>query len=647
MLQESRLTTFLNKRKWVLIVLFVFMCIFFAGTIVAAELRGFENMDVRFSFSIGGEICAMAVAIMMTVSILPAYKRQSGYIRVFVTLLAIGSMALFLDSIQMIIDGREHLAWANKITAILVFDSEILFIYFFWLYIKYALNIEGKSMQIADIVLSALFLVFLLLPWLNMFFPFYFEILPNGTYTRVTTFWIHRSYIVLVAVLAIVALILSKESKKTKIVILVFMAIPLITIGAGGFRYGVSVLYSSMMVSLVLIYAFIFSDNEKDLYSTNKELGIATNIQKQMLPSIFPAFPERKEFDIYASMNPAKEVGGDFYDFFLVDDNHLALVMADVSDKGVPAALFMMASKIMVQNYTLLGKSPAEVLEAVNNQICQNNQEYMFVTVWLGILDLKTGVLTAANAGHEKPAIKAPNGQFELYKDKGGFVVGWYKDTKYRQYELKLEKGTKIFLYTDGVPEASSTTGQFTRGRMIETLNKYGDLNPQEIIENIKNDIDSFVGNADQFDDITMMCIEFKGYSGVNYQIEANLDLVDSMIDPIVSALEDFKTDPKIIYHVTLALEEILVNICKYAYDEKGTIDISYEIDKKLKQLKVTIKDKGKAFNPLEKEDPDLSASIAERKIGGLGIYLTKRVVDDIKYQRIDDTNILEFVKKL
>ena len=186
--------------------------------------------------------------------------------------------------------------------------------------------------------------------------------------------------------------------------------------------------------------------------------------------------------------------------------------MADVSDKGVPAALFMMACKIMVQNYAMMGKLPSEVLTSVNNQICQNNQDEMFVTVWLGILDLKTGLLTAANAGHEKPAIMNEDGKFELYKDQHGFVVGWYKGVKYVDYQIQLEKGSKIFLYTDGVPEATSALGQFTRERMIKTLNKYRTLAPQEIIQNVKDDIDLFVGHADQFDDITMLCAEFKGY---------------------------------------------------------------------------------------------------------------------------------------
>ena len=512
MLKENAITLFLNKRKWIMIVLFVLMCVYFVFSIVAIELRGFENLNSAFAFSIGGELCAMAIAIMMTVSILPTYKRQSGYIRIFVTLLSVGCFCLFLDTIQMLIDGREHLAIFNKITAILVFDAEILFIFFFWLYIQYALDLGGKVYQIINIVVAILFIVFLLLPWVNMFYPIYFQIGEDGSYSRVTTFWIHRSYIAAVALVVFASLFVSKVSKRNKIIILIFMSIPLITLGAGGFRYGVSILYSSMMVSLVLIYAFLFSDNEKHLYSTNKELGIATNIQKHMLPTIFPAFPERKEFDIYASMTPAKEVGGDFYDFFLIDDTHLGLVMADVSDKGVPAALFMMASKIMVQNYSMICESPSKILESVNNQICSNNQEDMFVTVWLGILDLETGILRASNAGHEKPVIMNKNGEFELYKDEGGFVVGWYKGTKYKEYELKLEKGSKVFLYTDGVPEATTIDKvQFGRPRMVETLNKFKDLSPEEIIKHMKEDIDTFVGNSVQFDDITMLCVEYKG----------------------------------------------------------------------------------------------------------------------------------------
>ena len=242
------------------------------------------------------------------------------------------------------------------------------------------------------------------------------------------------------------------------------------------------------------------------------ELSLATNIQASMLPHIFPAFPTRREFDIYASMDPAKEVGGDFYDYFLIDDDHLGLVIADVSGKGVPAALFMMASKIILQSVAMLGYSPAEILRRTNEAVCSNNEAQMFVTVWLGILELSTGKLKAANAGHEFPAIRQPNGKFELYKDKHGFVIGGMEGVRYKEYELLLEPGSKLFVYTDGVAEATSAEKElYGTERMIEALNVDPDAAPQKILENVRASVDGFVKEAEQFDDLTMLCVEYKG----------------------------------------------------------------------------------------------------------------------------------------
>ena len=242
------------------------------------------------------------------------------------------------------------------------------------------------------------------------------------------------------------------------------------------------------------------------------ELALATRIQADMLPNIYPAFPERREFDIYASMDPAKEVGGDFYDFFLVDDDHLAIVMADVSGKGVPAALFMMMTKIMLQNQAMTGKSPKDVLTAVNDQICRNNREEMFVTVWLGILELSTGKLSAANAGHEKPVLKTPDGAFGLVNDKHGFVIGGMEGVRYKEYELQLSPGSALFLYTDGVPEATRADNElFGTERMLSALNENKDAAPQQILEAMTKSVQAFVGDAPQFDDLTMLCLQFYG----------------------------------------------------------------------------------------------------------------------------------------
>ena len=248
------------------------------------------------------------------------------------------------------------------------------------------------------------------------------------------------------------------------------------------------------------------------------ELSLATRIQYAMLPHSFPAFPDRKEFDVFASMDPAKEVGGDFYDYFLVDDDHLCMVMADVSGKGVPAALFMMASKIILQSCAMLGQSPAEILTKTNQAILSNNQEQMFITVWVGVLEISTGKLTAANAGHEYPVLKRPDGKYELVKDKHGFVIGGMEGMKYKEYAMQMEPGAKLFLYTDGVPEATDETGTlFGAARMIDALNREPDADPKRTLQNVRAAVDDFVKDAEQFDDLTMLCLEYHGNGGSEY----------------------------------------------------------------------------------------------------------------------------------
>lgn len=244
----------------------------------------------------------------------------------------------------------------------------------------------------------------------------------------------------------------------------------------------------------------------------NTELSLATRIQYGMLPHTFPAFPDNKEFDIYASMDPAKEVGGDFYDFFMTDDTHLCMVMADVSGKGVPAALFMMATKIILATNAKMGKSPAEVLTTANDRICANNHEEMFVTVWLGILDITTGKVIAANAGHEYPILMQPNGEFELFKDKHGFVVGGMDGVAYKEYEFTMQPGAKLFLYTDGLPEATDKNNEmFGTERALDVLNKYKTSAPKEILNGVKTAVEGFVKDAEQFDDMTMLAIHYYG----------------------------------------------------------------------------------------------------------------------------------------
>ena len=243
------------------------------------------------------------------------------------------------------------------------------------------------------------------------------------------------------------------------------------------------------------------------------ELDLAGKIQASILPNEFPAFPDRDEFDIHASMTPAKEVGGDFYNFFFLDDNHLCMVIADVSGKGIPGALFMMASMIMIYDIAQSGKSPAEILKAVNDQISGNNREEMFITVWLGIVDLRNGDLVASNGGHEYPILMNPDGDFEIIKDKHGLVLGAMEGIKYTDYHINMRPGSKLFVYTDGVPEATDTGNNlFGIERTVDALNCVKGKSPEAVLESINDAVDSFTGDAEQFDDLTMLCFEFIKY---------------------------------------------------------------------------------------------------------------------------------------
>ena len=407
-----------------------------------------------------------------------------------------------------------------------------------------------------------------------------------------------------------------------------------------------------------LSHAFNFMLSELENYIDNlskvtaekerigAELDVARHIQASMLPSIFPPFPNRDEFDIYASMTPAKEVGGDFYDFFLVDEDHLAMVIADVSGKGVPAAMFMMISKTLLKSAAQSGLSPKAILEKVNNQLCENNDAEMFVTVWIGILEISTGKLVCANAGHEYPAIMRKGGSFELYKDKHGFVLAGMEGSKYREYELVLSAGDRLFVYTDGVAEATdSNNNLYGTDRMIDALNKAKDLSSRELLESLHKDIDSFVGLADQFDDITMLSIQIKQVNSSFEEISLKpcLDNLDQVTDFIDNHLSEGGVSNKLIFKVNMAIDEIYSNIARYSGATEARVGCNVSENK----VSLRFVDNGSPYDPTVKEDPDTTLSAEEREIGGLGIYMVKKIMDEISYEYKDGRNILILEKNI
>jgi serine phosphatase RsbU (regulator of sigma subunit) len=278
------------------------------------------------------------------------------------------------------------------------------------------------------------------------------------------------------------------------------------------FVYGLSISAGIVVLVLLLMYCMLNISQSTEKAIADRDLKVASAIQENMLPKTFPFLPDRKEFDIYATMTPAKEVGGDFYDFFMIDDDHLGLVIADVSGKGVPAALFMVIAKTLIKNRALVGGSPSEILAYANNQLLEGNDQDLFVTVWLGIFEISTGKGIASNAGHEHPVIKRAGGDFELEIYRHSLALAVMEDVPFEEHEFKLNKGDTLVVYTDGVPEAANSDYvQYGTDRMLSLLNKNKDVPLDELLANLRTDMDSFVGDAPQFDDITMLALKYNG----------------------------------------------------------------------------------------------------------------------------------------
>ncbi len=393
---------------------------------------------------------------------------------------------------------------------------------------------------------------------------------------------------------------------------------------------------------------------EKERIGT--ELDVASNIQRDMLPRIFPPFPDRCEIDIYASMKPAKEVGGDFYDYYFIDQDHLALTIADVSGKGVPAALFMVISKTLLQNHAMSGGSPKEILTYVNHQLCQNNDSLMFCTVWFGILDLRSGTLTAANAGHEYPAVRKASGEYQLMVNRHDPPLGIRDGLRFGEYEITLSPGDCIFEYTDGVTEAvNNSMDQFEEENMLATLNAEPDADPKTVIEKMHTAITQFAEDATQYDDITMLCVKYLGSgkakeSGLRAHliVPAHVDRLDEVTGFLEEQLENADCSPDDIFTITLAAEEIFVNIAHYAYDGgEGEAEIKFSFDNDTRIAEIVFSDNGIPFDPTSRPTPDISQEAGKRPVGGLGIHIVKQMMDGVHYQYLGGKNMLAFQKKI
>ncbi|MDR2702465.1 MAG: SpoIIE family protein phosphatase [Spirochaetaceae bacterium] len=409
---------------------------------------------------------------------------------------------------------------------------------------------------------------------------------------------------------------------------------------------------------------------EKERIST--ELNVASSIQTSMLPCIFPPFPDRTEFDLHALMLPAKEVGGDFYDFYFIDNDNLAVVIADVSGKGVPAALFMVITKTLIKNCSFC-KRPQDILESVNNKLCENNEANMFVTAFMGFYNIPSGRFVYVNAGHNPPLVKKHRTGYEFLKTEPGIVLAWMQNAKYKEKEITFEPGDVLYLYTDGVTEAMNGKRElFGEQRLLAALNANKDSPPNELLSVVKREVDTFADGTEQADDITMLALKVNGAGDESkevansavkvksMEIKASLENLNTVLDFVNNELKQHGCPSGIQGEIDIAVEEIFVNIANYAYVPEysaeqvltsegstpaaGNIAILISVTDK---MVIRFEDTGRPYNPIEQAAPDLTIPPAKREPGGLGVFLVKKLMDNIEYSRTENKNVLVMEKAM
>ncbi len=386
------------------------------------------------------------------------------------------------------------------------------------------------------------------------------------------------------------------------------------------------------------------------------ELEFARSIQQSAMPRLFPPFPERHDFDIFAVMETAREVGGDFYDFFLISENRLAVVIADVSGKGIPAALFMMTAKTTIKNLAASGRPPARVLAEANDYLCQDNETNMFVTVFLGVLDLADGQFEYANAGHNPPLLSRADGPFEKFPLAHSLVLGAIPGIKYNAETIQLNPGDRLLLYTDGVTEAQNAAGElYGEKRLLRMLNPAAirTLDATGLLEHIQSALRQFENGAPHADDVTMLALKYSGAARAagscrELNIAAKIENLARVLDFINHELESTNCSPREAMQINLAVEEIFTNIANYAYNpEVGEASVRCTISRDPLEITIQFTDAGVPYNPLDRDDPDTTLPAEDRDIGGLGILMVKKSMDQIHYEYKNHRNVLTLQKNL
>ena len=401
------------------------------------------------------------------------------------------------------------------------------------------------------------------------------------------------------------------------------------------------------MDELQRVYALIKRQKDR----MEEELNVGHNIQMSMLPLVFPPFPDRNEFSINALLKPAREVGGDFYDFFFINKDEICLVIGDVSGKGVPAALFMAVTRTMIKSSASGDRSPASIVTRVNEELSADNPQSMFVTLFLGIANVKTGEFRFTNAGHNPPYIINENSELVCLDNRDGPIIGAIGGIAYKENRLSFSKDDCLLIFTDGVTEAMNAAGDlYSEHRLENLLRKKPSLATDQLVSGVLTAVEEFAAEAEQADDITLLAfsLDIEPHEVIHHQLKLQARTELSEIARIIQEFEGFADTqqlPSVISQkVSIALDELLNNIISYGFDDDEDHGINIQFDYADQRLEVSVVDDGKPFNPFDQRMPDTSLTVEKRSIGGLGVLLVKELMNEVSYQRVQGSNIVKLV---
>ena len=635
-----------------------FVFVFILGIIKFDTVIKTTGLPVNSIINISADLCSMALGYVLFICSIVDKSDNEENLNAYLLLLFSCFNAAFLDEVCWLVDGNKNQIYINTIANTFFFIAGPVMSFLFWRYVVTYLNLDREKIKKMDYFLAGGLFVAITVRLLNPAFGYYFYIKPDAFYQRGDYFLISNIYSYSAMILTLILVFIARKRFKRYQIIILYMyavfplGISVVTI----FTYGLSLSSPVIMLVLLFMYCVLNVIQSRDKSISDNELHMASTIQEGMLPHTFPPYPHKSEFELFASMDPAKEVGGDFYDFYMTDDDHLVITIADVSGKGIPAALMMMVTKTLIKNRGLTDyKDCAKILAMVNDQLCEGNELDMFVTVWIGVLTLSTGELRYANAGHEYPALMRDGGKFELIKDHHSPPLGCMEGITYKEQKTKLNPGDIIYIYTDGVTEANNGKQVlFGEKRMLEALDLPCNGNMITLTRNVKESITSFIGDAQQFDDITMLSMKYNGpedpgKAGIamkQLDVKADISELDQVLAFADTILEEMECPTKVQMQIDIAIEELFVNIAHYAYpsgDGEATIEI--EANKIDKSVSITFVDQGIPYDPLQNKDPDITLSADERPIGGLGIFMVKKSMDDVSYEFKDGKNRLTIKK--